>query len=139
MTITPAVLPRTRAPFLALAVCAGLCGASVAAAAQPATPVIAPASPLPDYEQTARQQAVRDQLQKSQLERQLHQSVSDNARRPGASHANLQRQQDMADQAQRDRDRAAEQDQVGRYRDQAALPRVIPPPWPVSARSSGHD
>src|SRR6185312_15729908 len=79
-----------------------------------------------------------EQLQKSQLEQQLHQAVADQAKRPGAKDPALQRQLDQADQAQHERDRAAQQDLVERYRNQAAaLPRVIPQDAPATARSGG--
>ena len=101
------------------------------------SPVVQP-SPDAQFQQAARQQQVSDQLQKSQLEQQLHQSVADQARRPGAKDPALQRQLNQADQAQRDRDRAAQQDRVERYRNQAAaLPRVIPQDAPASSRSGG--
>lgn len=89
------------------------------------------------FEQTVQQQQVRDQLQKSQLQQQLHQSVSDMAKRPASADTNLQKQLQQADQAQAQRDRAAQQDQVDRYRSQSALPRVVPQPLPATA-SSGH-
>ena len=96
--------------------------------------------PPPDtrFQQAVRQQQLSDQLQKSRLEQQLHQSVADQAKRPGANDPALQRQLDQADQAQRDRDRAAQQDLVNRYQSQAAsLPRVIPRDAPASAQSGG--
>jgi len=108
--------------------------------AQPAAraPVVLPPPSDAQFQQAARQQQVSDQLQKSQLEQQLHQSVADQARRPGAKDPALQRQLNQADQAQRDRDRAAQQDRVERYRNQAAaLPRVIPQDAPASSRSGG--
>ena len=106
--------------------------------AQPATrpQVIAP-PPDTQFQQVVQQQQVRDQLQKSQLEQQLHQSVSDNAKAPSANDPLMLRQLDKADQAQRDRDRAAQQDAVNRYRDQSTLPRVVPQPAPASSRSGG--
>lgn len=97
-------------------------------------------APPPDtqFQQAVRQQQVTDQLQKSQLQQQLHQSVSDQAKQPGAKDAALQRQLQQADQAQQHRDRAAQQDLVDRYRDQVnALPRVIPQDAPASSRSGG--
>ncbi|MEO8777240.1 MAG: hypothetical protein ABI389_01055 [Rhodanobacter sp.] len=93
--------------------------------------------PAAQFQQVVQQQQVRDQLQKSQLEQQLHQSVADNAKRPSANDPTMQRQLDQADQAQRDRERAAQQDTVDRYRDQSALPRVIPQGAPASSRSGG--
>lgn len=89
------------------------------------------------FQQTVQQQQVRDQLQKSQLQQQLHQSVSDMAKRPASSDTSLQKQLRQSDQAQQERDQAAQQDQVDRYRSQSALPRVVPQPLPASA-SSGH-
>ena len=99
--------------------------------------VVAP-PPNTQFQQAARQQQVIDQLQKSQLQQQLQQSVSDNAKRPNADNPQMLRQLDHADQAQRDRDRAEQQDVVDRYRDRAAsLPRVIPQDAPASSRSGG--
>lgn len=91
--------------------------------------------PSVQFQQTVQQQQVRGQLQQSQLEQQLHQSVSDNAKRPSANDPNMQLQLQQADQAQRDRDRAAQQDAVDRYRARATLPRVIPQSAPASSRS----
>lgn len=99
--------------------------------------VVAPPPNAP-FQQAARQQQLSDQLQTSQLEQQLHQSVADQAKRPGANDPALQRQLEQADQAQRDRDQPAQQDLVNRYRNQAAsLPRVIPRDAPASSRSGG--
>lgn len=100
---------------------------------KPVPVLIAPA-PGASFQQTVQQQ-VRDELQKSQLQQQLHQSVSDNAKRPGAKHPHLQRQLDQADRAQADRDRADQQARLERYRNRAALPRVIPQGLPASASS----
>jgi len=89
------------------------------------------------FQQVVQQQQVRDQLQKSQLQQQLQQSVSDNAKRPGANDPLLQRQLDQSDRARHDRDRAALQDLLDRYQSRAALPRVIPQAAPASSRSGG--
>ena len=109
------------------------------AVTQPATrPQLAAAPPDMQFQQAVQQQQVRDQLQKSQLQQQLHQSVSDNAKRPNANDPQMLKQLNQADQARRDRDRAAQQDVVDRYRDRAAsLPRVIPQDTPASSRSGG--
>lgn len=72
------------------------------------------------FQQAAQQQQTRDQLQKSQMEQQLHQSVSDNAKRPTAGNPRTQQQLDDADRAQRDRDRANLQDLIDRERDARA-------------------
>jgi ABC-type transporter MlaC component len=87
------------------------------------------------FQQTAQQQQVSDQLQKSQLEQQLHQSVSDNAKRPTAGSPRTQQQLDAADRAQRERDRASQQDLLNRERDAAKLPRVVPKDLPAPTHS----
>lgn len=124
---------------------AALAGASVGVACawqsdapRVARPQVVAPPPNTQFQQAARQQQVIDQLQKSQLQQQLHQSVADNAKRPNADNPQMLRQLDHADHAQRDRDRAAQQDVVDRYRDRAAsLPRVIPEDAPASSRSGG--
>ena len=87
------------------------------------------------FQQNASQQQTRDQLQKSQLSQQLRQGVTDNAKRPTAKQARAQQQLDDADRAQRDRDRANQQDLLDRERAAAALPRVIPKDLPPPPRS----
>ncbi len=105
---------------------------------QPATrPQLVAPAPGVQFQQTVQQQQVRDQLQKSQLEQQLRQSVSDNAKRPNANDPRMLRQLDLAGRAQRDRDRAAQQDVVDRYRDRATLPQIVPQAVPASSRSGG--
>ncbi|WP_234411394.1 hypothetical protein [Rhodanobacter thiooxydans] len=101
---------------------------------QPAT---RPVSPSVRFQQDAQQQQVRDELQKSQLQQQLHQGVSDNAKRPAANDARAQRQLDQADQAQRERDRVRQQDLLDRERDTPDLPRVVPQALPAASRSGG--
>jgi hypothetical protein len=87
------------------------------------------------FQQTAQQQQTRDQLQKSQLEQQLHQGVADNAKRPTASDPRSQQQLNDADRVQRDRDRANQQDLLDRERDAPALPRVVPKDLPAPSHS----
>ncbi|WP_447735264.1 hypothetical protein [Rhodanobacter soli] len=100
-------------------------------------PVIRPVPPNVRFQQDAQQQQLRDELQKSQLQQQLHQSVSDNAKRPTAKDARARRQLDQADEAQRDRDRARQQDLLDRERDAANLPRVVPQALPAPKRDGG--
>ena len=100
-------------------------------------PVIRPVSPSVRFQQDAQQQQVRDELQKSQLQQQLRQSVSDNAKRPMAKDARARRQLDQADEAQRDRDRARQQDLLDRERDAANLPRVVPQALPAPKQDGG--
>jgi hypothetical protein len=87
------------------------------------------------FQQAAQQQQSRDQLQKSQLEQQLHQGVADNAKRPTANNPRIQEQLDAADRAQRERDRANQQDLLNRERDTSTLPRVVPKDAPAPAHS----
>ncbi|MEO8998901.1 MAG: hypothetical protein ABI227_09565 [Rhodanobacter sp.] len=89
------------------------------------------------FQQAAQQQQTRDQLQKSQLEQQLHQGVADNAKRPTTNDPRAQQQLDEADRAQRERDRANQQDLLNRERDSSTLPRVVPTDIPVPAHSGG--
>ncbi|WP_254423887.1 hypothetical protein [Rhodanobacter sp. C03] len=83
------------------------------------------------YQQTVQQQQTRDQLQKSQQQQQLHQDVSDNAKRPLANNPQAQQQMDQADRAQQDRDHATQQDLLNRQQNAADLPRVVPQPQPA--------
>lgn len=92
-------------------------------------------SPSQQFQQSAQQQQTRDQLQKSQLEQQLHQGVADNAKRPTASDPRSQQQLDDADRAQRERDRANQQDLLDRERDTSTLPRVVPKDLPAPTHS----
>ncbi|MFA6231888.1 MAG: hypothetical protein WC617_17225 [Rhodanobacter sp.] len=128
-------LRRVLRPLLTGAIVLASSGSALAW--QSSTPLVAAPPSNTQFQQTVQQQQVSDQLQKSQLQQQLHQSVSDMAKHPASSDTSLQKQLRQADQAQRDRDRAAQQDQVDRYRSQAALPRVVPQPLPATA-SSGH-
>lgn len=100
-------------------------------------PVIRPVPPNVRFQQDAQQQQVRDELQKSQLQQQLQQSVSDNAKRPMANDARTREQLDQADQAQRDRDRARQQDLLDRERAAAELPRVVPQALPAPKQDGG--
>ncbi|WP_426699904.1 hypothetical protein ACPPVV_10850 [Rhodanobacter sp. Col0626] len=88
------------------------------------------------FQQVQQQQHTIDQLQKSQLQQQLRQSVSDNARRPTTSNVLSQQQLDEADRARSDRERARQQDLLDRERDNATLPRVVPKALPAPAHSS---
>jgi hypothetical protein len=108
----------------------------IAGAWQSKQPVIRPVPANVQFQQAARQQHTTDQLQKSQLQQQLHQSVSDNAKLPTSSDVRSQQQLDEADRAQRDRDRASQQDLLNRERDASNLPRVVPKEMPAPARSS---
>lgn len=98
------------------AVCAAQSGSAVAA----------------QFQQTVQQQQARDQLQKSQQQQQLHQEVSDNAKRPLANNPQAQQQIDQADRAQHDRDRANQRALLDRLQNAAELPRVVPQPAPAN-------
>lgn len=132
---------RMLQPFLLGALVLAPVGSACAwqSTAPPATvrPVLVVPPSAVQFQQSVQQQQVRDQLQQSQLQQQLHQSVSDNAKTPNAKDPLMLRQAEQADQAQRNRDRAAQQDAIDRYRTQAALPRVIPQGAPASSRSGG--
>jgi hypothetical protein len=112
-------------------------GAACAWQQSGAQPVIRPVPPSVRFQQDAQQQQVRDELQKSQLQQQLQRNVSDNAKRPMAKDARARRQLDQADDAQRDRDRARQQDLLDRERDAANLPRVVPQALPAPKLDGG--
>jgi hypothetical protein len=64
--------------------------------------------------------------------------VQETAKRPSANDPRALEQLDKAQQAQRDRDRAAQQDLLDRQRDQQnvqPLPRVVPKALPSPAQS----
>jgi len=138
MTITR---PAWHSPLLRTLLASVLTLAPLGAACawqQPgAQPVIRSVPPSVRFQQDAQQQHVRDELQKSQLQQQLQQSVSDNAKRPMAKDARARGQLDQADQAQRDRDRARQQDLLDRERDAANLPRVVPQALPAPKQDGG--
>ncbi|BBD80474.1 hypothetical protein [Aerosticca soli] len=107
--------------------------------APPSRPlVVPPPSRLPDYDRLSRQQQVRDQLQKNQLEEQIRQTSSQTMRQPVLGDPAQQQRLEQSDEAQRQRARARDQDAVDRYRDSTA-PGVPPPSrqTPAPARSGG--
>ncbi len=112
-------------------------------AMQTVTPVARPSSPLllgtpspaVQFQQAVQQQQVRDQLQKSQLQGDLHQGVIEQTKRPLAGDSRNRVQLDQAEQAQRDRDRAAQQDLLDRYQRASPL-RPASHAQPATARSS---
>lgn len=122
------------AAVLALAPLGAACAWQQQAARSPA---IQPVPPSVRFQQQAQQQQLNDDLQKSQLQQQLQQGVSDNAKRPMAKDPRAQRQLDQAAQAQRDRERARQQDLLDRQRDAPELPRVVPQELPAPGRSGG--
>lgn len=138
MTITRVVSHHPMTRMLLIGVLA-LTPLGAACASQSNTqPAIQPVqSSSLQFQQAAQQQQARDQLQKSQLEQQLHQSVADNAKRPTASDPRTQQQLDEADRAQRERDRANQQDLLNRERDSSTLPRVVPKDLPAPTHSGG--
>ena len=98
----------------------------------PPTLIINTPPPAVQFQQKVQRQQVRDQLQKRQLQGSLHQAVSDHTRRLRDEDPRSRRQAEQADQAQRNRDRAAQQDLLNRY--QQAIP--APPVQPAASRSS---
>ena len=101
--------------------------------------VLTPPPAAMQFRQSAQQQHLRDQLQKSQLESNLHQYVSDQSRRPASEDALTRAQAEQADQARRARDHAAQQDLLDRSTRLTAPPPVphlqpVPEPAPASTR-----
>lgn len=105
--------------------------------AAPPVWIVTPPPAAVQFQQSAQQQQLRDQLQKSQLESSLHQSVSDQSRRVGTQDDRARARRDQADQAQRDRDRAAQQDLLDRSlraTPPPPVPHLQPVPAPTSSR-----
>ena len=94
-------------------------------------------SPAQQFQQTVQQQQLNNQLRQSQLQQQLQQDVSSTAQRPFAGNPQAVQQARQADQARQNQARAHQQDLLQRAQNAAALPRVIPQPFPVPARSGG--
>jgi hypothetical protein len=103
--------------------------------AKPPVWILTPPPAAVQFQQSAQQQQLRDQLQKSQLQSSLHQSVSDQSRRVGTQDASTRARRDQTDQAQLDRDRAAQQDLLDRS-SRAVPPPPVPHLQPVPAPAS---
>lgn len=92
--------------------------------------------PAVQFQQQMQQHQVRDQLQKRQLESSLQQTVSDQSRRDQADDALTRRQRAQADQARRDRERAAQRDLLDRsLRATPPLPQSPSPLIPAPTSS----
>lgn len=144
MTLTSSIRPhRPFSECCSLALAGLLAMAPVLAAAQstppPAQPSMNTLQPNPgaSFQQSMRQQQLRDQLQKNQLEEQLRQNNIDASRRPSASTAEQAAQQDQADRAQRAAYQAQQQAVIDRYRNAPPPPPVIKSARPASSRSGG--
>lgn len=101
---------------LACGMSLGLLAAGVASAQTTMPPAAA------QFQQTVRQQQVSDQLQKSQSMAQQSQNVSNVSQQPLAQDSAARHQQEQAEQAQRDRDNARQQDLANQYRDAVSAP-----------------
>ncbi len=113
-----------------LAIGLGAAG-SLAATPPPApTVVILPPSPAQQFQQTVQQQQLTDNLQKSQLQQQLQQNVSDMGKRPSAAYPQAVQQSDAADHARQQREQAHERAMIEREQSNAALPVVVPQALP---------
>ena len=89
---------------------------------RPAPVVILPTPSAVQFQQAAQQQLLRDQIQKSQLQSQLQQSVSTTAKGALPVDAPMRQQIDQSDAARQDRQRAVQQDLLDRSL------RIEPPP-----------
>ena len=88
------------------------------------------------FQQTVRENQVRDQLQKNQVEEQLRQNRVDTLRRPQAANTLHAARLDQADQGQRELYRARQQDLLDRYQSAVAPPVVHSGKAPASSRSA---
>jgi len=87
------------------------------------------------FQQTVRENQVRDRLQKNRVEEQLRQGRVDAMRRPYAASTAHAARLDQADQTQRELYRARQQDLLDRYQSAVAPPVVHSREAPASARS----
>lgn len=102
----------------------------------PARPVIVVQPPANTrFQQTVRENQVRDQLQKNQVEEQLRQGRVDTLRRPQASNTRHAARLDQGDEGQRELYRARQQDLLDRYQSAVAPPVVHSGKAPASSRS----
>lgn len=131
---------KTRAPlrFWPVAFALALPAAACAWQSQPATPrpviVVQPPSNA-RFQQTVRENQVRDQLQKNRVEEQLRQGRADAMRRPYAASTVHATRLDQGDQAQQELYRARQQDLLNRYQSAVAPPLVRSGKAPASSRS----
>ncbi|MGN2244445.1 hypothetical protein ACFWZU_13155 [Frateuria sp. GZRR33] len=88
------------------------------------------------FQQTVRENQVRDQLQKNQVEEQLRQGRADAMRRPYAAGTVHAARLDQTDQAQRELYRVRQQDLLDRYQSAVAPPVVHSGKAPASSRSA---
>lgn len=129
--------------FLAAGVLVALpmiAGAWQAKPSQPAPPrpvVIVQPPANARFQQTVREQQVRDQLQKNQVEEQLRERQMQALRRPYANDPVQAARLDQAEQAQRELYRARQQDVLDRYQSTVAPPVAHPASKPASPRSGG--
>lgn len=119
-------MTKTRINGFRFVMCMGIAAAALLSANAGASQASSNQVRNAQFQQTVQQQQTNSQLQQSQLQAQLRQNVADNARLPSANDKQAQKQADQAEQAQRDRDRAAQQDLLDRQRDASQLPRVVP-------------
>ena len=142
MTVSSAA-GRRAARVLLGAVMAALPTEGVLAWQQPPPPPPAPPRPvvilLPSpgarFEQSMRQQQIRDQLQKNQAQEQLRQRTMDALRRPATAGSTGSEQLDQAELAQRALYRARQRGMLDRYQEAVAPPIVVSGSQPAPARS----
>lgn len=144
---SPMISAYHHSSFLRQRLLAGLLACAPVASAFAGQPPTPPAPPVvlavppggAAFQQTVQQQQLRDQLQQSQLQQQLHQDVSTIGKRPFGGHPQTLQQIDQANRAQQQRDRASQQNLLDSYRDAATLPQGIPLLLraPAPAHSSG--
>jgi hypothetical protein len=138
MTYTPGASPRRWAAAIASLLLPAVACAWQAAPAPRPRPVIVVQPPADArFQQTVREQQVRDQLRKNQLEEQLRQDRTDTMGRPHAAQPAHAARLLQADQAQRELYRARQQDLLDRYQSAVAPPVLHAERVPATASSSG--
>jgi hypothetical protein len=138
MTYTPGASPRRWSIAVALLLLpAAACAWQTAAPTPRPRPVIVVQPPAnARFQQTMREQQVRDQLRKNQLEEQLRQNQADAMGRPHVAYPVHAARLLQADQAQHELYRVRQQDLLDRYQSAVAPPVVHAERLPAAASSS---
>lgn len=136
MTHTPGAPPRRWPIAVALLLLpAAACAWQVAPAPRPRPVIVVQPPANARFQQTMREQQVRDQLRKNQLEEQLRQNQADAMGRPHVAQPVHAARLLQADQAQRELYRVRQQDLLDRYQSAVAPPVVHADRLPAAASS----
>ena len=118
----------------------GIAVAAVTSVTPPPRPVVIRPSAQARFQQAVQQNQATHQLQKAQVEQQLHQGAAESARQPHANNPAMQQQIDQAAAAQQQTDNVRQRAIINRYQ-ATPVPQgqvVVPQPVPAAKPASGH-